>query len=122
MAGIAMEEILQGTIAHAPIAEDSQHDEDNARADLEYAYKYVEIVGRPHIVFPNVDFYVRRAKELAKNILSWESSQRAVETLADELVAQMAIEDSERIKEIIEHEGLRFGAAFPAFVAGIDVR
>jgi hypothetical protein len=45
-----MEEILQGAVAHTPIAEDAEHDRENARADLQYAYKFVEMLGQPEIV------------------------------------------------------------------------
>jgi hypothetical protein len=42
--------------------------------------------------------------------------------LAETLEAENEIEDTERIKTIIERAGLRFGAAFPAFAAGVDIR
>ena len=119
LAGIAEEEILAESVGRAPVAEDSEHDRENAIADLHLAFRYIWMIGQPDVPEPDVEHYFEQSKRLAKKILSWPSSRNAVEALADVLITRIDIADPIEIMNLIEQH-LRFGAAFSPFCAGTE--
>ncbi len=121
MAGIAMEEILSEEIGHVPLAEESAADLQRVTGDFDYAFKYVAMIGEPFLGRPNSEEFTRRAKQDARTILGWTASRKAVSGLAELLIAEYDIRSRERIHAVIEKAGLRFGAAFPAFSAGVEL-
>lgn len=119
LAGIEMEQRLAHSAAHVPIAEDSDADRENAHRDLQFATKFVEMVGKPHFTAPDLNAELTKLKSTASAILSWPASQVAVENLAHALEVSGEIRDPAAIQALIEGSGLRFGCGFSAFAGGL---
>ena len=120
VAGIVMEEAFLGRTAEEAESE-AEADLAKIDADIHFAINYIPVIGDPIIARPSIDSIAARLKVQVLAILRLEPARSAIESVALVLVNELKITDSQRIHNIVESAGLRFGVAFPAFAIGVEV-